>query len=155
MANFNQSTRNMIGNIDLGIRVDRATSTLPQTTSLGLFDVEGGNILLTLILGEVTTVIETQANNTNLESNPDVGTAVDLCAVLDITAKEVGSLFTITGTAGDAMQVGTGGGVIGQAVPVIVAPGQIELHCAASNTGAIKWSAWYIPLETGAYVAAA
>ena len=41
------------------------------------------------------------------------------------------------------------------AQPVVVPAGTIDLNCAASNTGAVKWSLWYIPLDAGATVTAA
>ena len=155
MPHYNTSTRQRVADINLGLRVDKATATLPQTTSSALFNVEVGRVLVNMILGEVTTVIQTQINATKLQSNPDTGTTTDMCAALDITAKEVGSLFTISGTAGTALQAGSSGSVIGQAIPVIVAAGAIELVCAASNTGYVKWSIFYVPIDDGAYVEAA
>ena len=38
---------------------------------------------------------------------------------------------------------------------VIVNTGSIDLDCAASNTGSVKWTATYIPIDDGAAVAAA
>src|SRR5689334_16854453 len=83
--------------VRLGFRVDKTAATLPASATQNLFTVAGGRILLMGIFGEVTTVIQTQACNAKLISTPTVGTAVDLCAVLNITAKEVGALFGITG----------------------------------------------------------
>ena len=142
----------------LGFRVDRATAALPQTTDDALFTVTGGKVLLTAIIGEVTTVIETQANNTKLKFNPTAtGADQDLCAVLNISADAVGELYTISGTVGDAMRsdlliglnslLGAGG--------LILSEGDIELDCAASNTGSVSWSIWYVPLDDGAAVASA
>jgi hypothetical protein len=108
-----------------------------------------------LILGEVTTVMETKTINLKLQGNPTTGTTSDLCANLDMTAKEAGTLLTITGTVGDAMVAGSSGGVAGQAKPVIVAIGAIEAAVGATHTGSIKWSLWYVPLDDGAYVEAA
>jgi hypothetical protein len=159
MPNFNQSTRNMMESMIQGLRVDRATAALPQSTSDVLFNVEGGRILMNLILGVVTTDIGNVANVAHLESDPDTGTATELClggGGTDIDDDEEGTLYSISGTPGDGLQVGMSGNVIGQAASVIVAPGEIELHCAGSSvTGSIQWSIWYIPLETGAYVTAA
>lgn len=156
MPSYNLGTRGRIADIGLGIRVDRATATLPQTTASAIFNVETGNVLVMLILGEVTTIIQTQANATKLQANPDTGTTTDLCGTLDITADEVGSLYTITGDAAtDAMQRGESGSVPAQTTAVVVSPGTIDLNCAASNTGNVKWSIWYYPLEDGAYVEAA
>ncbi len=144
--------------VQLGTRVDRATATLPQTTDDALFTISGGRILLTAIVGEVTVVIETQANNTKLKLNPTAtGADQDLCAVLDITADAVGELYTIDGTVGNALRsdlliglnslLGAGG--------MVLSEGDIELDCAASNTGSVGWSLWYLALDDGATVAAA
>lgn len=142
----------------LGFRVDRATAALPQTTDGALFTISGGRILLTSIVGEVTTVIQTQANNTKLKFNPDAtGADQDLCAVLDISADPVGELYTIDGTVGNAMRsdlliglnslYGAGG--------LILSEGAIELDCAASNTGSVAWTLTYLPIDDGAAVVAA
>jgi hypothetical protein len=159
MPSYNLSTRGSIADINQGLRVDRATANLPQTGQYDLFTVGGGRVLLLGLIGEVTTVIETQANNTNLEFNPDAATLADsdLCAVLDITGDVVGTLYSITGTAANAMvDSGTTGFLAYTlASPRFMTPGKIELHCAASNTGQVKWSVWYIPVDDGAYIEAA
>jgi hypothetical protein len=141
--------------ISLGLKVDRATATLPQSTAGTLFTVTGGRIALTSIVGEVTTVIQTQANNTKLQSVPTTGTTVDLCAVLDITADEVGCLYGITGLFSDAMVGSNAGATVLPRNPIVVPVGAIKLNCAASNTGSVKWSITYIPLDDAASVAAA
>lgn len=150
--------RNRYTELLLGFRVDRATAALPQTTDGALFTITGGRILLTTIIGEVTTAIQNQANNTKLKFNPTAtGADQDLCAVLDIANDAVGELYTIDGTVGNAMRsdlliglnslLGAGG--------LILSEGAIELDCAASNTGSVAWSMWYVPLDLGATVAAA
>lgn len=140
--------------ISLGFRVNRATDTLPQTTAEAIFNIVGGRVLLTSILGEVTVIIQTQANNTKLTANPTVGTSVDMCAVLSITADEVGCLYSITGVPADAM-IGTNAGLVpGMQKPLILPVGTIDLDCAASNTGSVKWLVTYIPLDDGAYMTA-
>lgn len=141
--------------LHLGIKVDRATATLPQTTAAAIFTITGGRIILTSIVGEVTTIIQTQANNTKLTSNPTTGTSVDMCAVLDISADEVGCLYGITGVPATAM-VGTNAGLTPHMYNFQVLPiGAIDLDCAASNTGSVKWTLTYVPLDDGASVAAA
>jgi hypothetical protein len=141
--------------ISYGISVARATAALPQTTQSALFTITGGRILLTNIVGEVTTVIQTQANNTKLVGNPTTGTDVDLCAVLSITAKEVGTLFGITGLFSDALVGANAGAGVVPRNPVVLPVGTLDLSCAASNTGSVKWLITYIPLDTAASVAAA
>ncbi len=140
------------GPLHLGIRVDRAAANLPQTTQAALFTISGGRVMA-WILGEVTTVIQNQANNTKLVHNPSVGTDLDLCAVLNIAADEVGTLYGITGTPADAL-LGAGQAVRLQD-PVVLKPGTLDLNCAASNTGQVKWTVFYLPLDQGAAVVAA
>lgn len=135
-------------------QVFRATAALPQTTAEALFTVTG-RVKLIGILGVVTTVIQTQANNTKLVANPTVGADVDLCAVNNISADAVGTVYSITGTLADAMVATTSGAGVFQAAPLFIEAGTIDLDCAASNTGSVKWTAIYEPLEPGAKVVAA
>lgn len=135
--------------------VEKAAANLPQTTQSALFTITGGKILITELVGEVTTVIETQANDTKLVSDPTTGADVDLCAALDITADAVGTIYTITGTLADAMVATTSGAVQAQPNWVVCAAGDIDLNCAASNTGQVKWTLHYIPLDSGVSVSAA
>lgn len=139
----------------LGNKAERAAATLPQTTAAAIFNVTGGRVMINQIVGEVTTVIQTQANNTKLTANPTTGTSEDICAVLNISADEVGTLYGITGTASDAMLGTVAASVPGQTTGVIVNTGSIDLDCAASNTGAVKWTVFYSPIDDGAVVAAA
>jgi hypothetical protein len=155
MPNFNSSTREMVSAISAGLRVDRATATLPQTTAGALFTISGGTVAITGIVGEVTTVIQTQANNTKLTANPTTGSSSDICAVLDTSADEVGCLYGITGTIGDALIGANAGATQLPANAVVANIGTIDLDCAASNSGAVKWSIWYVPLEDGAVITAA
>jgi hypothetical protein len=139
--------------LGLGIRVDRATAGLPTTASVAIFTVTGP-VMILQFLGTVTTVIQTQACNLSLESNPTAtGANVALCAVLDISALAVGTLLGITGTLATAMTSGLV--IIGQVTPVIVQAGTIEQKTSATNTGQVAWSCWYRPLATGATVVAA
>lgn len=135
-------------------RTERPTDTLPQTAAEALFTITGGRIVVTQIVGEVTTAIQNQANNTKLVHNPTTGTDVDLCAVLNIAADEVGTLYGITGVFADAL-IGAGQAMRAQTQPLVLKPGTIDLNCAASNTGAVKWSLFWAPLDAGAYVAPA
>lgn len=142
----------------LGTRVDRATDTLPQSGDEALFAITGGRVLLTLIVGEVTTVMGATANNTKLKFNPSAtGSDVDLCAVLATEDDAVGTLYSITGDFSDALK----DGVLALETdalperPIVLSEGAIELDCAANNTGSVAWSLWYVPLDDGASIAAA
>lgn len=141
--------------LQYGLKVDRATATLPQTTAAAIFNIKVGRVLLKQIVGEVTTVIQTQANNTKLTANPTTGTSVDICAALDITADEVGCLYGISGLNSDALIGVNAGAVPGQLRDVVLPVGTLDLDCAASNTGSVKWTVFYVPLDDGAYMEAA
>ncbi len=144
--------------LTLGVRVARATAALPQTTTSTLFTIATGKVLITSLFGEVTTVIQTQANNTKLTFDPTAaGASQDMCAVVDITADAVGTVYSITGTPATALQDSLNWTPSSKmlAQPVMLKPGSILLDCAASNTGSVKWDLCYIPLDNGASVAAA
>lgn len=144
----------------LPVIVTRATAALPQSTAAAIFTITGGNVRVISLIGEVTTVIETQANETKLTYNPTgTGSSTDICAVLDITADAVGTLYSITGTVATAMK-STSIWMVAPADTIaapgfIFAPGTIDLDCAASNTGSVQWTIEYVPLESGAAIAAA
>ena len=140
----------------LGAKVDRPTAALPQTATGTLFNVTGGRVLVTSITGQVTTSIQAQANAIKLVATPSGAGAVnDLCATVDVNGLAAGGLVTITGLAGDVAVKSTGGGASGQRNPIVVAPGAIGLNTAASNTGSMKWTLTYVPLDDGASVSAA
>ncbi len=140
--------------------VTRATAALPQSTQSALFTISGGAIQLLSIIGEVTTVIQNQANDTQLVFNPTgTGSDLDLCADLDIANDAVGTVYSITGTLADALK-STSLWAVAPAdnIPwpgLILAPGTIELDCAASNTGSVKWTLLYKKLESASAVVAA
>ena len=134
--------------------VERAASTLPQTAQTAYFTVTG-RVLVTQIVGEVTTEMEAQNNAAKLIANPTVGAAVDMCAAVETTGDVVGTIYNITGTLANAMVATTSGAVIAQANSIMVAAGTIDLDCAASNTGGTKWTVHYIPLDAGSTIAAA
>jgi len=155
MANYAPSTRARIADLITGMRVDKAAIAVAAISTKSLFTVVGGNCLVVGLIGEVTTIIETQADATKYISTPTVGSAVDLCSAVDITAQEVGGLLTITGVLATAAVKGTAGAGVMMANSIVVAPGVIGLNTAADNTGAMKFSIWYVPLEDGAYIEAA
>jgi hypothetical protein len=138
--------------------VERSAAALPQTTDGALFRITDGKIRVVGIYGEVTTVIQNQANNTKLKHNPSgVGSDVDLCAVLSIANDAVGTIYTITGDFSDAMQDALWASETDKNMEpagVVLGPGDIELDCAASNTGEVKWTLVYEIIDPAAHVVA-
>ena len=141
------------------IMVSSASKTLPATTTQQLFRVVGGRILVKYLIGEVTTVVQTQACNTKVSSkrldnsSVAVGTAKDLAANVDITGLEVGSTYFVEGDGTAGVLATAGGTYVGPNSGYFIVPqGEIYVTTAATNTGAMKWDIWYQPLDPGAYV---
>lgn len=143
-------------------KVSRPTLALPQTATQILFRSYVGRVLVKLVLGEVTTVIEgtdpvLKVSVSRLTSAGALeGTAYDIASTLDISSDEVGTLYSVEGD-GTAL---ISGGQVGGSVEafstgfVWAGPGQMYITTGASKTGAIKWDIWYQPLDSGAYVQA-
>jgi hypothetical protein len=147
----------------LGFRVEKATATLPQSATGDLFNVTGGRILLTSIIGEVTVAIGT-AINLNVVFTKSGGSEVALSAATACDSDGVGTLYGITGIAADVMSAQQVGGTEVpnvtflngiQANGIVLPVGDIQLKASASKAGEIKWQIHYIPLDDGATVAAA
>ena len=146
-------------NLPIGEKIiQRASATLPATAQTPYFTVVG-RVIVHRLVGEVTTVVQAQACNMDLWANPTVGADVALCAVVDINADAVGTMYTIDGVAANAMTAVTSGAVFpGTMIPaqgIIVAAGTIDLKTSATNTGATKWTLHYSPLDPGSYVTTA
>lgn len=146
-----------IRQICLGRQVVRLTSALPATGDLSLFTVSGGKILVTSLIGVVTTIIQAQANAIKLKSVPTTGTTKDISGTLDINAYEVGALISLDGTALTTALSGTNAGAaLGLTRGGIIVPiGNIKLNTAATNTGAVQWTLTFVPLDDAAAVVAA
>ncbi len=135
-----------------GITVTRAAANLPATTSGNLYSVSGP-LIVTSIVGIVTTVIQAQANAIKLEAFlTAAAAATDLCATVDANGQGVGKMFGITGNPATAAVFGYG---VTQTNELIInGPGFIRLNTAATNTGQMSWIVNYIPLTAGAQLLA-
>ena len=144
--------------ISLGINVSRAAANLPASTAGNIFTVSGGRILVVSLIGEVTTVIQTQACTLKVSTAPTTGSAVDLCAAsASISAAAVGTHFTLPAAAATALvtDLATGGGVIAKQAAWLIPVGSVTITTSATNTGQVKWDLTYVPLDIGAQVVAA
>lgn len=154
MPHYNASARQVIADLRIGMRVDRATATLPQTAAAAIFNIVGGRVAMTAIVGEVTVILGA-VGNMSLESNPTTGTTAALCAVVAAGTFEAGTLLSIDGTIATAMLGVDAGGTAIQSKPVVLPVGTLDLRLSASSTGSVRWSIFYVPVDTGAYITAA
>jgi hypothetical protein len=139
--------------------VTKSTGTLAATT-VPLFTIAGGAVLVTSLWGRVTTAI-TVANSYKLQFNPTNGDTTDLTQATDIGTADTAAGTMLGGwydpdaaVAATPAKLEKGGG------PIIPAPGhalyigQIE-HVSAGTDGVILWYATWIALDTGATLVAA
>lgn len=136
----------------------KSTGTLAATT-VPLYTIAGGEVLITAMWGKVTTAI-TVANSYKLQLNPTTGDTGDLCAATDIGTNDsaAGSLLTFslaTTTAPQKLIAGSASGG-GYCAPLtaVVTTGQIE-HVSAGTDGVISWYVTWVPLTDGATLVAA
>ena len=144
----------------LGTPVSKATGTVANGTTT-LFTITGGRVLVTSLVGRVTTLIGATTATCKLTYNPTAaGTSFDMCTAVSIETDAVEQTYYIAGNVASpgALLVG---GAVGQANPVFTAPyllqaGTIEQILSADPVGgAITWTLTYVPYDNGASVAAA
>ncbi|GAH17437.1 unnamed protein product, partial [marine sediment metagenome] len=127
--------------VALGQRVIRESATLPQHTAAVIFNIIGGKVLMTSIIGRVTVGMGATPNDTKLTATPTGATAHDICAVLDTANYAIRDLLGISGIDIDAMiPPATVGTIEGMSVKgVVLQAGTLDLDCAADNTGELEW----------------
>lgn len=137
-----------------GLSVSQPAKTVPQNALSALFTVSGGRVIVTGIVGEVTTVIGGTTPSAKLVANPTTGADSDIASAVAITGDAVGNLYGVS-TVGGALAVLESVAPTPQE-PFVVKAGTIDLHVSAADaTGAIKWTLFYVPLDDGATVVAA
>lgn len=121
-----------------------------------LFDVTG-MCMITLMVGEVTSVI---ATSTSMSINTSTNDQV-ISASTQITTDAAGTLYLVTGDPDLGFNSAVAPGVDaafskdGQIAPFIVNDDQIEMNVNSAGTGLVTWTLYYLPLEADATVAAA
>lgn len=167
MANFIQGPQHR--QLLLGRQVTSSLTAAPQSTSTTLFTVTGGMVMVTSIVGIVTTVIGSTTVNYNLTHTPTGGSAADLVAATACTSDAVGTIYSlVSGVATDLLSIqntsslGTGGAAASDVPtvtyaqllrqPIVLPAGAVKWKTSASTTGAVTWKMTYVPYDTGAAV---
>lgn len=147
------TTENRLTSGLAGLRTLRTAAVLPQSTNFTIYTVTG-QILLMGLVAEVTTVIQSGANNLKVAIDPTgAGLATtDLCVAADIASSVVGSFLSLTGVLADSLQIGPTGVLFDR--PLIIPAGALKLYCDASKTGGLKFTCHYLPYEDTARVRA-
>lgn len=140
----------------LGVKVERATATLPQGALGHIFTVAGGRVVLTSLVGEVTTTVGATVTTLKITSTPTVGSAVDLSTAVAVTSLEVGGHIVMPASVGGTLLVTNAGAAgIAPAHTILVPAGSLDITTSASDTGSVKWTCTYIPYDDAATVVAA
>jgi len=153
----NLSLRRAIGQIYQGIKVEKTTYPV-VTGQNAVFNVVGGRILLLDLMGLVTVQLQAAALLLHWDADMDIGGDAALSIdSADLTGDVVGTMYLMPAAAGGAMTVPAGGAYLRlfPALGWVIGAGALDLHASAGNTGGIKWTMWYIPLDDAAYVTAA
>jgi len=133
------------------------------TAAVNLFTVSSGNVLVTNLIGVVTTAAATTGTMTIgvTSTNSTIATALGLATTVATTYKAGTVLAVQPGAASatgntattSAMAVGTAGVVGAQGVAAIVPSGGVITATTSSNMGGnISWYLTYVPLDFGANV---
>jgi hypothetical protein len=144
--------------IQLGIHVTKSASPANATTDL--FTVSG-LVLVTGIVGLVTTVMSATATSINLNHDPTIGAAANLCGATVVTSDTAGTLYGYIGPDITTLLVSSGTAVPSEAytqlpsVKTILNNGVIGMVGTAANTGVVAWHLTYVPISDGASVVAA
>lgn len=141
----------------LGIQVVRAAALQPGTAYGALFNILGGKVLVTSLIGEVIVATPATANVVKVTGTPTTGTAVDWTTTTSTASKEVGSTIALPNAAGGALAVANaGGGLAVDPTGYVAQIGTVGITTSGTAaTGTITWSLTYVPLDTGASVTAA
>lgn len=147
-----------------GYKVSK-TENVNTATGVDLFTVTG-KVLVTIWSGEVTNALHTTVTDYKLRVKTD---NVDLCAATNIASAAVGYMWSLSGDAGLTLLTGSSYAVsavktadmngLGFANRIVgLAGGSCtlqSLRTAGASGDEMIHTLWYLPLESGASVAAA
>jgi len=155
---YTNQSRDVFTTMGMGFHVVKTDANLPQGTTQDLFLVSGGRVLVTLMIGQVGTILGATANDLAIWSDPTAtGTTYIIASAVEGNALQANSLLVVEGDGSALMVTGlAGAGPIISGTGKWVCPtGTIQLKAVASTTGSTKWDLWYFPLDEGAQVVSA
>ena len=145
--------------MDIAIAQEHSVAKVDCATADGdqdLFEIVGGPVIVTRIVGIVTTEIAVADTTTKLIAEPAVGSDVDMSTAVDLTGDAAGTSITFTDAATPVLTEDANGAMTQLPVTDYLCPvGKIKAEINAANDGGVI--AWYVvfkPLAPGAYVAA-
>jgi hypothetical protein len=148
------------GGIGMGRQVSVATALPPaDTVSRDIFSIDGGRVLVTGLLGEVTVAIPAASIDFDLAFDPDNGgTNVALATALVCDSDVAGTYYTLNDTFGGALVTSTANSLLNATLeePFMLGAGDIVWTTTGGGligtSARVKWDLWYVPLDDGAVV---
>ncbi len=163
-------------NSRLGVMVHRATQVLGNPAGAlpsprNIFTIAGGTVMVTQIVGTVTTAMDVTGSTLQLVHLTGAVTTVLSVAVAAIASDGIGTIYTISGDFADLMYAavpaaagairggmsgGLAAGGAGQKIAngILMIPGSIQEIWTGDQDGAIQWTIAYIPISLGATIVA-
>lgn len=146
--------------IAFGVQVTKSWTLPASATTQTLFTASGGLVVVTSLVGQVTTAIGSTATTLALGlGTPGVGGTLDTDGIgtaTTITSQEIGTLITAQASSGlgGAVVVGSlAGSAAFLPAPFVINSATITATTSANaGGGVIKWYLTYIPVDTGATV---
>jgi hypothetical protein len=155
------SAKQLLG---LGTLVVKSPQALPGTATATLYTVSGA-VLVTGLLGRVTTVLgstaTTLALGTTASSTTSIATATTVTSaaagswIIPTVASSIGAALTVkSGPAFFLTTFPTTGGIqpYTLSAPFFLAADAITWTTSATDTGQVEWYLWYMPLDQSATV---
>ena len=140
-----------------GYFVTKASTIPASATSIDELFLVTGKCLITLIVGESTSVV---ATTTSLTLRTKANTK-SIAAITDIVGDALGALYIVTGDPDDGLNGDATGATTGPDTaqcktgfhaPILMNDETIEMLVQANGTGQIKCDLCYIPLEASAVI---
>lgn len=140
-----------LAKITLGERAEKTAAVPASGSTVDLFTVDDGPVLLTAFWGEVETALPADTD-LDVDFDPDDGgSVVALASTLAADSDATGSVYTLNATAGGALVVGTDvayNAIL--ATPILLLPGDVLLTSGGGGAGggSIKWVAYAIAADS-------
>jgi hypothetical protein len=108
----------------------------------------------------MSTAFDGTTTSINLNFDPTIGNAVDICAATVVTSDAVGTIYSYLGAAITTLLVSSGTTAPGTAyapkpADAFFMPGVIGMVGTAADAGTVLWRCGYVPISAGASVVAA
>ncbi len=131
----------------------KSATALPNNTNDNLFTISSGNVMIVMLLGEITVSIGSDVADLTFQYTPDGLSVESISADLPMASVGVAQEFIMYQGLGVDPTVGfvVEGQDVGRGI--ILGPGVIRILTSATlATGTVQWYCSWIPIDVGAGV---